>query len=119
MNVTDIVLNFYKTDALTNHHAIVALLHDDLEVTWYSTEGYLHFNKEELIDYTIKLEKAYSKSRYDITHVLHDKNQVALRYTHYVSPIDNPEQELILAHFMGIWEIKDQKLYKAYVMSQR
>lgn len=119
MKGTDIVLNFYKTDALTNHNAIAMLLHDELQVYWYSTEGYLHFNKQDLIDYTVNLEKAYSKSRYDITHILQDDNKVAIRYTHFVSPVDNPEQELVLAHFMGIWEIKDQKLHKAYMMSQR
>ena len=52
MNVSDLVLSFYKTDALTNHNAISLLLHDDLEVTWYSTNGYLHFNKKSMISYT-------------------------------------------------------------------
>lgn len=118
MSVTEIVSKFYSSDALTKHQIIITYLHDDLEVFWHSTEGYKHFNKEGLIDYTQKLELAYLSSRFEITHLLKDEDHVTVRYTHFVNPIENPEQELVLAHFMAIWQIKDQKLYKGYVMSQ-
>lgn len=118
MSVSDLVQKFYASDALMHHHLIAQFLHDDLEVFWHSTTGYLHLNKQDLVDYSLHLEKAYDSSRFDITHFLKDGDSVTVRYTHFVTTKENPNHELILAHFMAIWEVKDQKLYRAYIMSQ-
>lgn len=118
MSVTELVSKFYKSEAIAKHQIIEAYLHDELQVFWHSREGYLHLDKNDLMNYALNLEQAYSASRFDITHLLNDGENVTIRYTHFVTPIENPDQELILAHFMAIWEIKDQKLFKGYVMSQ-
>ena len=118
MSVAELVSKFYNSDALTKHQIISTYLHDDLEVFWHSTEGYVHFNREDLINYASKLETSYHASRFEITHLLKDDEHVTVRYTHFVNPIENPEQELVLAHFMAIWHVKDHKLFKGYVMSQ-
>ena len=39
-------------------------------------------------------------------------------YTHYVNAFENPNEEMVLAHFVVIWEVKDGKLYKGFLMSQ-
>jgi hypothetical protein len=41
-----------------------------------------------------------------------------VRYSHFVKTIENPREEMLLAHFISIWQIKDNKLYKGYQMSQ-
>ena len=40
------------------------------------------------------------------------------RYSHFVKTFENPREEMLLAHFFVIWEIKDNKLYRGYQMSQ-
>jgi hypothetical protein len=47
-----------------------------------------------------------------------EDNTVALRYAHYVKTIENPREEMLLAHFMVVWELKANKLYRGYQMSQ-
>jgi hypothetical protein len=43
---------------------------------------------------------------------------IAVRYSHYIKTIENPREEMLLAHFMVIWELKDDKLYRGYQISQ-
>jgi hypothetical protein len=31
----------------------------------------------------------------------------------FCKTIENPREEMLLAHFISIWQIKDNKLYKA------
>lgn len=51
--------------------------------------------------------------------MLEDGNMVTARYTIYVTPIESPELEQVpLAHFISIWEVKDNKLYRCYEISQ-
>jgi hypothetical protein len=35
-----------------------------------------------------------------------------------VKTIENPREEMLLAHFFVIWEIKDDKLFRGYQISQ-
>jgi len=58
------------------------------------------------MDLTTELGKAYVRSKARITHILEDSNTVAVRYSHYVKTIENPREEMLLAHFMVIWELK-------------
>ena len=53
-----------------------------------------------------------------ITHVIQEGNMVSVRYSHFVKTIENPREEMLLAHFCVIWEVKDNKLYRGYQMSQ-
>ena len=64
------------------------------------------------------MSKAYQSSRIYITHLLEEGDTVTVRYIHYVKTIENPREEMILAHFMVIWELKDGKLYRGFQMSQ-
>jgi hypothetical protein len=53
-----------------------------------------------------------------ITHIIAEDNTVSVRYSHFVKTIENPREEMLLAHFFVIWEIKDGKLYRGFQMSQ-
>jgi predicted SnoaL-like aldol condensation-catalyzing enzyme len=67
---------------------------------------------------TSDLSKAYVRSKMRITHVVAEGQMVSLRYSHFVKTFENPREEMLLAHFFVIWEIKDNKLYRGYQMSQ-
>ena len=56
--------------------------------------------------------------RGEITHILEDGNNVTIRYTYFVKTIENPNEEVPVAHFMAIWTIKDDLMYRGYQMSQ-
>ena len=118
MSAKEIVQEFYKSDALLETKTVSKLLHDDVVLEWHSTKGFLKLNRQEIIELTAELDKAYVSSKASITHILEDNCTVAVRYSHYVKTIENPSEEMLLAHFMVIWELKDDKLYRGYQMSQ-
>lgn len=118
MSAKDIVQEFYKSDALLESKTISKLLHKDIVLEWHSSKGYLKLKHQEIIDLTNELGKAYVRSKARITHILEEGNTVAVRYSHYVKTIENPREEMLLAHFMVIWELKNNKLYRGYQMSQ-
>ena len=118
MSAKEIVQEFYKSDALLENEIVSKLLHDDVVLEWHSSKGFLKLKRQEIIDLTTELGKAYIRSKARITHILEEVNTVAVRYSHYVKTIENPREEMLLAHFMVIWELKDNKLYRGYQMSQ-
>ena len=118
MSAKEIVQEFYKSDALLKSETVSKLLHDDVVLEWHSTKGFLKLNRQEIIDLTTELGKAYVRSKAMITHILEVENTVFVRYSHYVKTIENPREEMLLAHFMVIWELKNNKLYRGYQMSQ-
>ncbi|MCF6129512.1 nuclear transport factor 2 family protein [Flavobacterium sp. AS60] len=118
MSAKEIVQEFYKSDALLETETVSKLLHDDIVLEWHSSKGFLKLNRQEIIDLTTELGKAYVRSKARITHILEDGNTVSVRYSHYVKTIENPREEMLLAHFMVIWELKNNKLYRGYQMSQ-
>ena len=113
-----LVLDFYQSDAFRNPAIIEKYVHDEAVIHWNSTKGYRHLDKNDLEALATEMQKAYHSSRLVISHILQEDDTVSVRYTHYVSPIENPSEEIILAHFMTIWELKDGKLFRGYQMSQ-
>ena len=118
MSAKEIVQEFYKSDALLENETVSKLLHDDVVLEWHSSKGFLKLQRQEIIDLTTELGKAYVRSKVRITHILEEGNTVSVRYSHYVKTIENPREEMLLAHFMVIWELKDNKLFRGYQMSQ-
>jgi predicted SnoaL-like aldol condensation-catalyzing enzyme len=56
------------------------------------------------------MNKSYVRSKIRITHCIEEGNIVSVRYSHYVKTIENPREEMLLAHFFVIWEIKDGQI---------
>ncbi|WP_291133229.1 nuclear transport factor 2 family protein [Flavobacterium sp. UBA7682] len=118
MGAKAIVQEFYKSDVLLEADKVNALLHPEVVLEWHSTKGFLKLNKSQIVDLSNEMSKAYVRSKSRISHILSEGHTVSVRYSHYVKTIENPREEMLLAHFMVIWEIKDDKLYRGYQMSQ-
>jgi hypothetical protein len=118
MTAKKLIQDFYKSDALIDAKIIDTFLHPDVVVEWNSSTGFIQMNRQEILDITDKLNKAYVRSKVRISHLVQDGNMVAVRYSHFVKTIENPREEMPLAHFFVIWEVKDGKLYRGYQMSQ-
>jgi len=118
MTAKELVSDYYRDGAFRNKDNMKNYLHDDLLVKWHSSKGYLELEKEDLLALAAELDKSYSAARLDITHIISEGNLVTVRYTHYVNAIENPGEEMVLAHFVVIWEVKDNKFHRGYLMSQ-
>jgi predicted SnoaL-like aldol condensation-catalyzing enzyme len=118
MSAKEIVQEFYKSDILIDASSVAKFLHHDAVLEWHSSKGYLKLRHDEIIALSTELSKAYVRSKIRITHIVAEDNTVSLRYSHYVKTIENPREEMLLAHFMVIWELKANKLYRGYQMSQ-
>jgi hypothetical protein len=118
MKAKDIVKNFYKSDAFRNRELLDSFIHPDISLDWHSSKGFLRLNREEMLTLADELGKAYHSSRIYINHILEEDNVVTVRYIHYVKTIENPREEMVLANFIVIWELKEDKLHRGYQMSQ-
>jgi predicted SnoaL-like aldol condensation-catalyzing enzyme len=118
MSAKKIVQEFYKSDAFINTEVLKNYIHPEIELDWNSSKGFVKLNYNSIFDLAIELSKAYVRTKARITHILEDNNLVSVRYSHYVKTVENPREEMFLAHFIVIWEIKDNKLYRGYQMSQ-
>lgn len=118
MSAKQIVEKFYKSDALIDSEVLKEYLHPDIIVEWNSSKGFVELSYNALIDLSIELSKAYVRSKVRISHIVAENDLVTVRYSHFVKTIENPREEMLLAHFIAIWQIKDGKLYRGYQMSQ-
>lgn len=118
MSAKKIVQDFYKSDALIDATVMSEFLHPEIILEWNSTKGFLKMNYDDIISLTENMSKAYVRSKARINLMVAEKDMVSLRFSHYVKPFENPREEMLLAHFFVIWEIKDGKLFRGYQMSQ-
>jgi predicted SnoaL-like aldol condensation-catalyzing enzyme len=118
MTPKKIVQDFYKSDALINSDIMDSFLHSDIILDWNSSRGFIQMNRNQIIEISNDLSKAYVRTKVRISHILQEGDLVSVRYSHYVKTIENPREEMLLGLFIVIWEIKDSKLYRGYQMSQ-
>ena len=118
MNLKKIILDFYKSEALINPTILASFLHDDIVFEWNSSTGFIQMNREDLLKLASELSRSYIRSKVKISHLVKEGNLVSVRYVHFVKTIENPREYILLANFMVIWEIKDEKLYRGYQISQ-
>ncbi|HEX8268487.1 MAG TPA: nuclear transport factor 2 family protein [Flavobacterium sp.] len=118
MSPKKLVLDFYKSDALTSSEIMKEYLHPDVVVDWNSSKGFLQMKFDDILALSDELGRAYHRSKVRVSHVVAEDSMVSLRYSHYVKTIENPREEMLMAHFMVIWEIKEGKMFRGFQMSQ-
>lgn len=118
MSAKEIVLKFYKSEALINSDILKEFLHPDILIDWNSTTGFIQMNYDSLLNLSNELGKAYVRSKARISHIIEEGDLVSVRYSHFVKTIENPREDMLLAHFIVFWQIKDDKLFRGYQMSQ-
>jgi hypothetical protein len=118
MNAKNLVLDFYQPDIMLDKEAIKQFIHPEITIEWNSSKGFVQMNYDDVLNLSDELKKSYVRLKTKISHIFHDKDKVSVRYSYFVKTIENPREEMLLANFMVIWEIKDQKLFRGYQMSQ-
>ena len=118
MSAKEIVKGFYKSDAYINPEIMKEYLHPECILEWNSTKGFIQMDYNALLNLTNDISRAYVRTKARISHIIEEDNIVSVRFDHFVKTLENPREEMFLAHIMIIWEIKDNKLYRGYQMSQ-
>jgi predicted SnoaL-like aldol condensation-catalyzing enzyme len=113
-----IVKEFHQANIINAELDFKNYFHEELVLIWNSADGLSIMNYDDLIAFFSEIRRTYEDLRIEISHVLNDGNHVTIRYKYYVRTIENPEEELGISHFIGIWEIKDKKMYRGYLISQ-
>ncbi|WP_276380053.1 nuclear transport factor 2 family protein [Flavobacterium sp. H4147] len=118
MSIKEFVQKFYKSDALIDSEVLKTYLHPEIIIDWNSSKGFIQLDYNSILEMANELSRAYVRSKVRISHIIAEEDLVSVRYSHYVKTIENPREEMLLAHFAVIWQIKDDKLYRGYQMSQ-
>ncbi|MGB1268949.1 MAG: nuclear transport factor 2 family protein [Flavobacteriaceae bacterium] len=118
MNPKELVKSFYESNFYKDEKVLKKYLHPECEILWSSSDGFINLKYEDVINHGKKVSVSYKSLRTDISHLIAEDNSVTIRYTYYVVTFENPDEEICLAHFISIWELKDDLLYKCYEMSQ-
>ena len=113
-----VVENFYKSDVYKNPDLLAKYLHPEAVLYWNSSSGFHKLDYDGIFKMLKEISKSFHSLRAEISHLIRKKDMVTIRFTYFVKTIENPREEMPMAHFMAIWEIKDEKMYKGHQMSQ-
>lgn len=117
MNRRKLVKAFYDL-RFTEENNTNDFIHPEASLLWNSSTGLHKFDFEAIVNFVKQISQSYASLRAEVSHLLREKDSVTIRFTYFVKTIENPDEELPMAHFMAIWEIKDGKLHKGYQISQ-
>lgn len=117
MSAKEVVINFFNSDIVNDISVIKKYYHPECEVHWNSSQGYKFRNFNDTVEFFKRITESYDSLRFELSHLLEENNIVTARYTLYASTIETNE-EIPLAHYASIIELKDNKLYRVYDMSQ-
>lgn len=114
-----LVESFYTSGLYQNAEGISDYLHPDVELFWNSSAGFNKMRFSDIRELSKELSTAYESLRAEVSHLLKDKDQVTIRFTYFVRTLENPEEEIPMAHFIAIWKIEDGKMLRGYQISQQ
>ncbi len=114
----ELVRDFYRSDILRDETVLEHFFHPEIELIWNSPSGLtiMHFNN--IVTFFNEVRRFYNDLRIEVSHLLADGANVTIRYKYYIRTMENPDEELGIAHFIAIWEVKDEKIYRGYQVSQ-
>ena len=113
-----VVRAFYLSDILGDPSVLNRFFHPELVLIWNSSDGLTIMHYDDIAAFFEEIRGAYDDLRVEVSHMLEDGDHVTIRYKYYIRTIENPDEELGIAHFIAIWEVKDGKLFRGYQVSQ-
>ncbi|PRX50626.1 nuclear transport factor 2-like protein [Salegentibacter salegens] len=114
----EIVESFYTSLFNDEKGTLDNYLHPNVNLTWYGTTGLKKLNFDEILAIRNDMSKNYESLKAEVEKTVEEDHQIAIQFTYHVKTIENPDEEMPLAHFMAIWELKDNKLFKGVQISQ-
>lgn len=117
MTAKELVSTFYNSDLANDANVVSEFFHKDSELHWTSSQGFTILKYDDIEKFFVGTRKSYTNLRFEFTHFLEVGHSVSTRHTLFGNTIENPDSEVVLAHFSTIWEIKDNKLFRGYEIS--
>lgn len=118
LKTKEVVEKFYQSNFYQDEEVLESFLHPDVELSWYGTTGFRQLDLQGIAEISSQLASSFESLRAEIEKVVVKKDEAAINFTYHVRTIENPDEEMPLAHFIAIWELKDGKLYKGVQISQ-
>ena len=118
LRTKEIATKFYESNFYKDEEVLREYLHPDVELSWYGTTGLKKLDLNGISQISQQLAESYESLRAEVEKIVAKKDNVAIHFTYHVRTIENPEEEMPLAHFVAIWEMKDGKLFKGVQISQ-
>ena len=118
MKAKEIINKFYASDFANDQNLVKSFFHKECVLHWNSRNGFMILKYPEIDIFFEGTRQSYDHLRFEFSHILEDGNHVTVRYTLHANTIENPDEEIVLAHFTTIWEVKDGLLYRGYEISQ-
>ena len=118
MSAKSLLENFYNSDIANNEALVNDFFHKDCELHWNISYGFTLLKYDDVIAFFEGVRSSYNSLRFSHTHLLESGNYVTSRHHVYAQTIEQPNDEVLLAHFIALWEVKDNKLYRCYELSQ-
>ena len=118
MSNKEVVKEFFETNIFNNPARAAEFLHPELQLIWRSSTGRKELNFNETVELMRLTSEGFHDSRIEITHLIEEGDMVASQFILYVNTIENPDEELRIAHFQNFYELKDNKLYRGWWLSQ-
>ncbi|WP_299122914.1 nuclear transport factor 2 family protein [uncultured Winogradskyella sp.] len=119
MSAVEIVTSFYQSDLANDDNVIPDFFHEECELHWTSSQGFVLLTYNDIVNFFKDTRKSYTNLRFEFTHLIEAGDSVSTRHTLFAKTIENPDSEVVLAHFSTIWEVKDGKLYRGYEISHQ
>jgi len=114
----EVVRDFYRSDILKDKSVLERFFHPEVVLIWNSAIGLSILHFDDLVNFFDEVRRSYQDLRLEVSHLLADGNHVTIRYKYYVRTMENPDEELGIAHFIAIWEVKDGKIFRGHQVSQ-
>ena len=118
MSAKAIVKAFYDSDLANDESVVEKFFHKDCEMYWSSSQSSMYLNYNDILDFFVGTRASYHSVRFQFSHMLEDEQYVTSRHILLAKTIENPDDEVVLAQFSTIWEVKDEKLYRCHEMSR-
>lgn len=114
----EVVRDFYRSDILGDETVLERFFHPDIVLIWNSPIGLSTKYYEDIVGFFGEIRRSYNDLRIEVSHLLSDGPHVTIRYKYYIRTNENPDEELGIAHFIAIFEVKDNKIFRGYQISQ-
>ncbi|WGD34582.1 nuclear transport factor 2 family protein [Olleya sp. YS] len=118
MSPKEIVKAFYNSDLANDASVVSIFFHKDCQLHWNSSQGFTILDYKGLEGFFKGTRQSYNALRFQFSHILEDNQFVTTRHTLFGNTIEDPDNEIALAHFTSIWEVKDSKLFRCHEISQ-
>lgn len=118
LKTKEVVEQFYQSNFYHDEDVLRSYLHPDVELSWYGTTGLRKLNLSGIAEISEQLAESFESLRAEVDKIVVEGDNAAIHFTYHVRTIENPDEEMPLAHFIAMWETKDGKLYKGVQISQ-